>query len=297
MINTKNIIQQLYKRTNNLIKDRFPVLSYYYYTKPVSFKKAKAHVLNDLIKGKDISSVKSSSIVFYTIRKSASQLIDDILLQLAAYTHHIHIRLGHFAYLTAQINNIDPGQLLKRIAYPQGYIYGPIRIFQPIEKIEQYNVVLLLRDPRDVLVSEYYSIRNTHVMYDLDFIRKRKLAHRLSIDEYVKQDANLFLKHYEEYIKELLDKPYVLFCKYEDMIVDFDAFLTKVSQHCKLSISEDQKKELLKLGSVKLPEKENQKQHIRKGKPGDHKEKLKPETIHWLNEKFKTVLERLNYQL
>ena len=37
--------------------------------------------------------------------------------------------------------------------------------------------------------------------------------------------------------------------------------------------------------------------HKRKITPGDHKEKLTPETISILNEKFKGVLNKLNYEI
>jgi hypothetical protein len=43
------------------------------------------------------------------------------------------------------------------------------------------------------------------------------------------------------------------------------------------------------------PKEENMHKHLRKGQPGDYKQKLKPETIAYLNERLGTILLRYHY--
>jgi hypothetical protein len=61
-----------------------------------------------------------------------------------------------------------------------------------------------------------------------------------------------------------------------------------------LELNEEQLKKLDKSDKFKKKQ-EDQNTHIRKISSGDHKEKLKPETIEILNKKFGAILKRLEY--
>lgn len=69
-------------------------------------------------------------------------------------------------------------------------------MIEGISELEKYKIVLMVRDFRDLLVSEYYSIAYSHVApdrqgnrYDL-FVAQRTKARKSSIDEYAVMESN-----------------------------------------------------------------------------------------------------------
>ena len=136
-----------------------------------------------------------------------------------------------------------------------GHLYGPIRInldpdnpvFQkliyPITKndfINDKKVLFVVRDPRDIVVSRYYSLGWTHGMSPNKEIAKiqeemRNTIQSQSIDEYVlcgMIDVEKRLK----LIKELAIRcNYSVVLRYEDMINDFEAFSGQLKKLIPLS--------------------------------------------------------------
>jgi hypothetical protein len=154
-----------------------------------------------------------------------------------------------------------------------------------------------------VIVSAYYSIYS-HVTPTLEGkakhqtrINRRKRLRELSVDEYVitKLDSEShFLDRYLEYHKELMGKPNVLFLKYEDMVTDFEPWLDRLLAFLDLDVDPALIAEI-KAGADFKVSKEDIYKHKRQVTPGDHKRKLKPETIDILNKKTAEVLKLYDY--
>lgn len=290
------LIDKFYTWTNSLIKDRFPTLSLYYYVKPRSFLYWRTQPIHQLYKGSLQGKTNKKSALFFTVHKSASTFFNWYLKELAAETGHIYVDVnGYFGTqgpkgLIAQ----QQPEFINKVFRKTGFIYGPLRNYIPVTHIEDYPVVLVLRDPRDVLTSQYFSIKNSHPMVTPELIARRKKALQSTIDEHVLSQADRFVKTYTEYLDNIYGKKNVLFIKYEELIVNFKTCLQRINVHCGLGLTEEQINKLDKSDSFKKKT-EDQYTHIRKISSGDHKEKLKPETIEVLNKKFDGVLKRLNY--
>lgn len=82
---------------------------------------------------------------------------------------------------------------------------------------------------------------------------------------------------------------------YEDMKSDFPAWLRGLLDYTELDIEEKHFQFLLRENTRRRPKKEDIHQHLRKGKAGEHKEKLQQETIDYLNSKFVPILETFKY--
>ena len=186
----------------------------------------------------------------------------------------------------------------------KGYFYGPWRYLPSwIPFAEPYQVLLLLRDPRDVLVSFYFSMAFSHSIPDgtgqpvpgHEWIREKKeKASRMTIDEFVLDQSQVFWDVYQPYCEKLLGKKNVLLVKYEHMVSDFESWLDTVISFLKLHPSQEVKDHLLAAADFRVNE-ENPYAHKRQVLPGDHVRKLKSETICLLNSKWQTVLEKLSY--
>ena len=168
--------------------------------------------------------------------------------------------------------------------------------------INDYKVVLMLRDPRDVLVSFYYSVAYSHgiPVHNRKIAQRRRAARKralnMTIDEFVLEEANVFLDRYQTYCKELLNKRNVLFVKYEDMIYDFKNWLGRIVEFLDIKVKQETLDTIINKADSGA-KKEDITKHKRVVTPGDHKRKLKQTTIEKLNFKYKEIFEKLDYEI
>ena len=289
-------IDKFYGWTFKLIKDRFPWFALYYYIKPRSYVYWRTQPLHKLYHGNLESPCQKKSALFFTVHKSASTFFNWYLKELSAETKHIYVDVnGYFGTQGPKgLQTQQEPSFINKAFKKTGFIYGPLRNYIPVTNISDYPLVLVLRDPRDVLTSQFFSIKNSHPLVTPELIRRRKFAANATIDEHVLSQADRFAKTYTDYLENIYGKQNVLFIKYEELICDFKNCLEKINKHCGFELNEEQINKLDKSDSFKKKT-EDQKTHIRKISSGDYKEKLKPETIEILNKKFEFVLMKLNY--
>jgi len=246
------------------------------------------------------------SILFFTVHKCASGYVGRILKRVAAEAGILPIDLEAYFWIYGDIlRDIYKGEKISGDKYKkQGYYYGPFRHWLPSlrDTLDDYRVICMLRDPRDVLTSLYYSVAYNQVdpgrksggIKGFRAYRKETLG--MTIDDFVLKEADGFLSRYKIYCKEFLKRDNVLFIRYEDMICDFKDWLERILNFLNIEISEGTKKAIIEKasGSVK---KENKSRHRRKVTPGDHKEKLRSDTIKELNRKYGEILTELEYDV
>ncbi len=260
-----------------------------------------------LLKGKHNSYSTRKSIVFYTFERVASRFVHSIMKNLVEEEGITSIDFdGYFQGLGKIDEWTSNGRFSKKNIYkPFGYYYGPFRSHNvTLVDIKKYDILLTLRDPRDVLVSLYYSYcyEKSDPMLAGRRVRKRKTRkmesfRNLTVDEFV-IDVVKYWKHfresYEYYCKSLIGKPNVLFLKYEDMVMDFNSWLNSIIDYFEFKPGQELIDKILKNADFKV-ERENISAQKRQVTPGDHKRKLKRETIDIINSEFKEILDFLNY--
>ena len=202
-----------------------------------------------------------------------------------------------FPYLTGL--KTDEMVNFSHIFKPNGYFYSAFGGFVPgISELDKYKVILMVRDPRDILVSWYYSIAFSHSIPPItsnrheEYIRKRKNAQEITIDDHVISESDRVLNILNRYQNELLvPYPHVHLTSYEKMTSNFEGWLKGLLDASELEISSHTFQKLVEDNKQLQPKEENIYKHIRKGKPGDYLDKLQPETIEYLNNKFSPILE------
>ncbi len=247
-----------------------------------------------------------SKILFYTTHKAGSSFLDRLLSQTAR-----RFEIGH--YSENQERNFDTiheqswSRFIEQM--PNG-CFGPIRggsqcdIFP--DQLGDYSIVLHLRDPRDVLTSMYYSFAYSHTVRPDRFHisqQKREQWRADGIDEFVVEFAPGLQRVYQRLCRSLLGRGNVTLIRYEDMVLNYGGWLSQF-----LSAFGDVKIKAKKTRHWLLPqfarqlklrrqlylrhkdsfqvESENILNHKRRVVPGDHREKLRPATISWLDEQF-----------
>lgn len=187
-----------------------------------------------------------------------------------------------------------------------GRVYYGFRKLPPVFLAEQLYLrfkksVLLIRDPRDALVSQYFSYGGKHVSHKLPdenkeaFLQKAKSTENLLIDEYVLSHARNYLNKLQAYRKNL-NFDNVLLYKYEDMYFDKKKFLSDMFRHFGIKVPPKMLDRIAERNDVR-PEVEDPTKHIRKGTPGDHVNKLQKETIRKLNNVFSEMCAWYGYEL
>lgn len=190
---------------------------------------------------------------------------------------------------------IAPG----RIYY--GFRKFPIILLHESLRLKEKKSVLLVRDPRDALVSQYFSYGGKNISHKLPdknqevFLEKTKFTSQMEIDQYVLQTAGGYRNKLKEYL-EKLDSENLLLFKYEDIYFDKRKFLGDIFAHFGIAVESNLLDVIAARNDVR-PEVEDTAQHIRKGMPGDHRNKLMPETIVKLNTIFAEIGASYGYDL
>ncbi|QVM83707.1 sulfotransferase domain-containing protein [Novosphingobium decolorationis] len=179
-------------------------------------------------------------------------------------------------------------------------IYGPMRNFFPVPNLEKRPLVLMLRDPRDVLVSSYYSVAYSHNLPGgkaarQAFEERRSKAQAMDIDAFVKEATRNFFPRYKAYADNLLGRPNLTFLTYENLIEDPEDWAERFLVGMGLEPVPTSLNRLVAAYSDGLPtgDKANDKNsHRRSGASRQFETMLKPETIAYINEEIGDVLER-----
>jgi hypothetical protein len=252
-------------------------------------------------------------IVVFTLHKSASMFI-----------HHqceLLCRRGGLVYHSPNLpgSGLDARRLLtdKEIWRSRHGCFAPIRFFVDIPRIEDYRIILHVRDPRDVLVSMFYSYCYIHAGEIPPNTGYRREVAEAGIDAFVLGKASArsadyrgdygtgghvedlignLPRRYDDYLQRLVGKPNVILLKYEEMVGNYPAWLQKFLSPFRIDDKRAIVEELVAQRRASLPKRElDVMNHVRHVTPGDHAEKLQGSTIRQLNEIFAGTLEKLGY--
>lgn len=158
--------------------------------------------------------------------------------------------------------------------------------------------VLMVRDPRDALVSEYFSNAYSHSLpsggegrANMEHIREVALSS--SLETYVLSRAELLGRTMMEFAPLVHDERTRLF-RYEDVILQKKQLLTDVSRHFGWSVDDKHLDLILNWADV-VPGEERPKEFVRRVVPGDHKNKLSESAIAQLNLLLQTPMRTFGY--
>jgi hypothetical protein len=248
---------------------------------------------------KNISDKTSNKyLLFFTVHKAGSMFIykicHDLSKEAGLNYYSVNHRKNNKYYFDSEESDLsDMSQWENKAG-----CFAPLRYYFNIPQEFNPNIILHLRDPRDVLVSLYYSEAYSHSVikgvFDLGQSERNEII-KMGIDQFVLLKADEFNKKYLEYQK-LLSKPNSNFVKYEDMVINFPYWLKEVTKVFDIKNEKRIDKILKKYSGEFEVKRENIYAHKRKILPGDYKEKLKTDTILRLNSIFSDNLKKYNYE-
>jgi len=267
------------------------------------FLRRRFNVELKLIAGRHKNNSSHPSIIHFSLNKAATQYTKKILRGCVIENGMVPVHINEYAFYSKfpYLTGLKTDKMVEfsHIFKPDGYFYSAFGGFVPgISEMDKYKVILMVRDPRDILVSWYYSIAFSHSIPPItsnrheEYIRKRENAQEITIDDHVISESDRVFNILKRYQTELLVLyPHVYLTSYEKMTSNFEGWLKGLLDACELEISSQTFQKLIEDNIRVQPKEENIYKHIRKGKPGDYLDKLQPATIEYLNNKFSPIFE------
>ncbi|CFX55972.1 protein of unknown function [Candidatus Filomicrobium marinum] len=243
------------------------------------------------------------SALVFAMPKSGSVLLDGIMRKLSASAGVTYVSIMQEYFAIGLPDKNMPADT-SAIFLPRGYCYGGFRYFPrrfDIPILKQSRPVLLVRDPRDMLVSHYFSMRDSHpepgkVLKSVNAnMSMRDLARALEIDDYVKRAAETFRAFLMNYRILLCGVCETRMYRYEDVIYQKPDWVAGLAAHFGWDISRDVVDAIAAQHDV-IPSDEVDTRHIRQVHPGNYIKKLRPETIRWLDDYFKEEMAFFGYK-
>lgn len=248
-----------------------------------------------------MSAEVSYSVFIMTIHKAASSFVGAEIIPVLAKAQGFEFFDISAKAFKAGANYRETVQQHMSILESSGYCFGPFRGPMVLNMLDMSANRLLVhvRDPRDCVVSAYYSFGYSHTIppgkeEKKRFIERRERIQSQSIDDYAVEEIGTVAKRLRAYMKHAGRAERHLVSRYEDMVLDFPAWVRKVSAFIGGGDGSAAVEELERKVSFETKGEDIYK-HKRQVMPGDHRRKLKPETIAQLNELCGDLLEKLGY--
>lgn len=238
------------------------------------------------------------------VRKSGSSLMNLILLDLAKANGFPVVLLPDVAFAGGYRypdwnGNPDLFKILRRGNLYAGFRDAPSGLFNR-PAFKDAKKILLVRDPRDALVSEYFSSAFSHRLPDRKaegslIEQRREEALGQSVEDYVLAQAKQLNRTIDFYRPLLGDANLRLF-RYEDIIFDKPAWIRAIAAQFGWEAPDALVEEIVAKRDVR-PTEERPTEFIRKVAPGDHREKLTPQGIARLGRILSPTWRQLGYEL
>lgn len=283
-------VDNAHRAFNDRIKDRWPLLSVWLYHKPRA-RFLMYRIERRLLAGKPVPANDRTSVVLFTVNKAASMYVHRMLRWIAEPHGLLQADLtGWFATSSGNMfRHFKDPESMQKLFRPKGFFYAALRDPCDIPGPERFRIVVVLRDPRDVLTSKYYSQGFSHAVINERVHARRKHVVRQTIDTFVLEHAPGLLKSYQRYVDQYDGKPYALITTYEKMTADLPGWLNAIVQHTGLTEHPEAIQRVLDHAkNVKATG--DKSKHIRVARSGDHQERLQPATIAELDRMFAPLM-------
>lgn len=243
-----------------------------------------------------------------SVRKCGSSLFYKIVHTMARANdcHYVDVAGICFAANIVSTDYVnDPA--LADILRP-GNVYGGLRNM-PVALLEtslfrDAPKLLMIRDPRDALVSQYFSNAYSHpipaatgrhadVVKQME--RQRAKAREMTVETYALRQARAMKQTMLRY-RPIVGEAQTTVLKYEDYIFDKRRLMGVIAEKFAWRADKELVRRILEWADV-VPESESPTAFIRKVTPGDHREKLSTAAISSISEILEPALRLFNYPL
>ena len=244
------------------------------------------------------------SVFFLSVHKSGSTLLNNMIRAACDMLGHEFVDIQSF-FFNNGVSDADIPAETSRIFKPKGYVYSGFRYFPHQYQIPCLNdckLIVLIRDPRDAVVSQYFSLSKSHPLpgKNIDdklyrhMVEQREKALAADINEFALREIGGFVKKLDTYSDLLKTHPAARLFQYEEVIYLKKKWLLSMLSFLGWKMQPGQPMQLANRFNV-VPKAEDASKHIRQVHPQNYMTKLSPETIAEINRTHAATLLRFHY--
>jgi hypothetical protein len=235
----------------------------------------------------------------FAFHKSGSTLMNNMLREAMEGTDIPVVDLYGEAFrngVQTSLMDASAGQALKS----HGYAYLGLRHFFPFETDFDFaplKKILLVRDPRDMTVSMYFSQKQSHAVPkdDEKFTGLRERMKDRTMEEYLAKEKTV--RHYAMRSKAYADhcpRQNLRVYRYEDVIFRKYEWLKDMLAFLEIKVDDERIRAIANENDIR-PDDEQPSEHIRQVTPGNHAKHLTEAMVGDLNEQLGPMLRRFGY--
>jgi len=242
---------------------------------------------------------KTKSVISLSMHKAGSTIADEILLDFCKAKGMESDRIA-LSVPSSPLPEREVFLNYQEHMHPTGVYYGIGRgpYVSEMEIIKDLKTIIQVRDPRDCITSAYFSFKKSHgVPKDPEkrkyFMERRRRLEALDIDDYALEQVNGY-RNRMRVLRDIIEgHDDILVLTYEDMVGRTEDWLARIADFLEQPVTDALRAELGDKTNFSV-ESEDDSRHKRQVTPGDHKRKLKPETIAEMTRRLKDELKWLN---
>jgi hypothetical protein len=250
----------------------------------------------------DLPPIPSSvgSVMAFSHAKAGSTMLNAILEMLCP-----HVGLT-FASISGRLFERGVAMASAKVQtefHAKGYCYGGFRFFPlfALPLLDTAKAIFLVRDPRDALVSLYFSKRDSHVLppaqtaLGAQWTEERARAAATSIDDWVIQYYGRVVGPLAGYMAQgFTCRPNVTIYRYEDVIFRKRDWIADICDWYGWTVPASVIEAVAREMDI-FPEREDPRKHIRQVHPGNHRQLLSDKTQDLLEVAFGPWLRAFGY--
>jgi hypothetical protein len=184
-----------------------------------------------------------------------------------------------------------------------GYVFSGFRqlwLLHESPRFRSATKLLLIRDPRDMAVSLYFSMRNSHPLpwsgpMRTGITRAREIATDRDVSSFVCEGNadNIFVR-LAAFARQVESIPGFKVFRYEDIIWSKRAWCAEIAQHLDMDLPEDVVNRIADRHDVR-PDTERPDHHIRQVKPGNYQVHLDERAVRYVETQCKAAMKFFDY--
>jgi hypothetical protein len=235
---------------------------------------------------------KSGSVLFYNLIEEMAQAVGKpcFALETELFTRGVAL--------------VDcPLELMQMLERP-GYVFHGFRtqwILQYVRQFRNSRKLILVRDPRDIAVSYYFSVTKSHTIPDSGDVRdkmleQRQQANQIDINTFVKSGRCDFVLNNMRNFSRLVDSDELCrVYRYEDVIFKKREWVADINKVCGFDLDTGILNEIADRHDIR-PDSERPDSHIRQVSPGNFRKHLDQDAQNSLERRFRPVFDFFGYQ-
>jgi len=225
------------------------------------------------------------SVFSFSMAKAGSTLLYNMLSQLAPSADLTYFSIEDYLF-SHDVSPVNRPGYIGDVIRPTGYCYGGFRQYPAfrVAGLNDARVTFLVRDPRDMMTSLYFSLLGSHRIPKADetakgenepagaaerMLKARARLQTTDINTFARRSVNTYLKIFEGYVAQgFAWRQNVAIYRYEDVIFAKEEWVRDICEWYRWDIDPARQREVAAMFDER-PTQERPLEHVRQVTPGN----------------------------